>query len=127
MKKRIMLAVLWILVLLGLLFYPINADLIPQWCGFYHWDKIIHCCLFGITGIIIVFCNGFSRSFRSRMLFGLLFGIVLAVGTEAGQSLLPSRTPSIYDLLADLMGLTAGLLFYLLLYSNKKLRSRIML
>jgi VanZ family protein len=127
MNKRIILAVLWMLVLLGLLFYPIKADLIPQWCGFCHWDKIIHCCLFGITGIIIVFSNVYSRSFRRRMLFGLLFGTVLAAGTEAGQSLLPSRTPSIYDFLADLMGLTAGLLFYLLLYSNNKIRSRIML
>ena len=123
MKTRIIVGVLWIVILLGLLFYPMNASPIYSWGGFPHWDKVAHFGLFGVTGIVGVFVTGFLNRLKDRVLFSLLLGFALAAGTEVGQSLIPHRDMSIYDFAADMAGLIAGLLFYALLYRNRSLRS----
>jgi VanZ family protein len=126
-KTGTVLLILWTVVLLALTLSPFAVSLLPQWGGFQHWDKVVHFCLFAVTGFISVYGAAFLARSWARALFGLVFGLVLALGTELGQTLVPGREMSRYDLYADLAGLIAGLVFYALLYSNHWLRARLKL
>ncbi len=127
MKIRIVVLILWTLLLFGMLWLPFRESLIPEFGGFKHWDKIVHLCLFAVTGFISVYSAGFFSRFGARVLFGLILGLVLASGTEFGQSLLPFRDPDVYDFLADLAGLFLGLLFFTLLHLRATLRLKLRL
>ena len=110
-------------MLLALLLLPIG-NLAPEIGGFRHWDKIAHLGLFAVTGFMSVYGASFFSRLRNRFIFALAFGLALAVGTELGQSFVSSRGTSLYDLLADFIGLSVGLTTYVLLYSQKGIRSR---
>jgi VanZ family protein len=114
------------MALLAILLLPLKGDIINPW-GFRYWDKIVHCGLFIITGVVSIYGASFLSRFRYRLIFGLIFGLALAVGTEFGQSLVASRTTSLYDLLADFIGLSLGLLTYALLYHRENIRQRLRL
>ena len=116
--KRSIVIPLWTLILLGVLLAPIAETSIPTLGWFKHFDKVVHFCLFAVTGFVGVFGAGFLRQFRSRMVFGFAFGLVLAAGTEFAQSFIPVRDMCFYDLLADVIGLSVGLLSYAFLHSR---------
>jgi VanZ family protein len=119
MKINTLLLTLWTLLLLAVLLSPLKEGVIPSSWGFRHFDKVVHFCLFAVTGFLGICGAGFFASFRNRLLFGFVFGLVLAAGTEFGQAFIPHRTPSLYDLQADLTGLSLGLLFCTWLYCWK--------
>jgi VanZ family protein len=109
----------WTLLLLALLFLPVQINFIPMPGGFSHFDKVAHFGLFGVTGFLGIYGSTFFASFRYRLLFGLVFGLVLAAGTEAVQYFIPYRDMEFYDLLSDWAGLFLGLLSYTFYYTWK--------
>jgi VanZ family protein len=119
MKINTIILTIWTLLLLVVLLSPLKASVFPDLGGFRHFDKVVHFCLFAVTGFLGIYGSSFFASFRYRLLFGFIFGLVLAAGTELGQAFIPHRSPSLYDLQADLTGLSLGLLFYTWLYCWK--------
>ena len=122
-----MVLVLWTLVLLFLLTFPMAETPLPRTGIFRYWDKIAHVGLFAVTGFVSVFGARFFRRFSSRLLFGLFFSLFLAFGTESAQSFLSYRYGDVYDLMADLLGIFMGLFVYLALYLHEGLRSHLRL
>lgn len=116
--KRSIVIPLWTLILLGVLLAPVAGTGIPALGGFKHFDKVVHFCLFAVTGFVCVFGAGFLHQFRSRIVFEIAFGLLLAAGTEFAQSFIPVRDMSPYDFLADTLGLGVGLLSYAFLHSR---------
>jgi VanZ family protein len=124
MKKRIILVLVWTAILLGLLLAPGDGGIIPRWCSFRGFDKVIHCILYGITAMVSVYGTAFLPKFRERLIFGLIFGLALGFSTEFGQSMIPGRDMSYKDLLANVLGTISGLVLYVLLYRKAVVRER---
>ena len=116
--KRSIIIPLWTLILVVVLLAPIVETGSPTLGWIKQFDKVVHFCLFTVTGFVGVFGTGFLRKFRSRMFFGIAFGLLLAAGTEFAQYSIPARDMSFYDLLADVIGLGIGLLVYALLHNR---------
>ncbi len=102
----------------SLIFYLSSISSLPGPMPFAYFDKVVHFCLFGGLGAIVVVGLGKAdRKYaaRARIAIAIAFSFVYGLSDEIHQIFVEYRTFDMSDLAADVAGaaFAAGLLAYL--------------
>ncbi|MEA1986357.1 MAG: VanZ family protein [Candidatus Marinimicrobia bacterium] len=88
------------------------------------FDKIIHCCVYFVFGILIFLAINEKGKYHNKQILFLtiIIGLLYGISDEIHQLFVLNRSASVYDVIADFIGVIIGsfLVFQICKYLNNR-------